>query len=354
MNNRLESDKADVLVVDDTPANLRVLITLLSEHGYQVRPAPSGKLALQAVESKKPDLVLLDVMMPGMDGYEVCARLKSNDETKEIPVIFLSAADETLNKVRAFALGAVDYITKPFQAEEVLVRLRTHLTLHRLQLQQRELFRRFATTEVANDLLEHGFALGGQHVTATTLFADIRSFTTITESETPTVIIEMLNDYFAHMIAAIGSEGGIVNQIVGDGLMAIFGAPVRHDDHARRAVRAALKMMTAVLKFNEEQAALGRVQISIGIGIASGTVVAGYLGTESRATYTCVGDTVNTSARLESYTKEVGQPVLIDGTTRAALGDEFPLVAQGMVHLKGKQQAVEVFSVVIDGGLHVP
>jgi adenylate cyclase len=344
-----ERDKADILVVDDTPNNLRVLITLLGEHGYQVRPAPSGKLALQAVQSKKPDLVLLDVMMPEMDGYEVCARLKADDETREIPVIFLSAADETLNKVRAFGLGAVDYITKPFQAEEVLARLRTHLTLHRLQQQQRELFRRFATKEVANDLLEHGFALGGQHVDATTLFADIRSFTTITESQSPATTIELLNDYFAHMISAIGSEGGIVNQIVGDGLMAIFGAPVRHEDHVRRAVRAALKMMAAVEKFNQEQAAAGKVQITIGIGIASGTVVAGYLGTESRATYTCVGDTVNTAARLESYTKQVGQPILIDGTARAALGDEFPLVPQGLVHLKGKHQPVEVFSVTLPG-----
>lgn len=122
-----------ILIVDDTPANLRLLAGMLHEHGFRVRPVPSGELALKAARAEAPDLVLLDINMPDMDGYEVCRELKSDSKLSQIPVIFISALTETLDKVKAFSLGGVDYITKPFQLEEVLVRVRTHLTLRRLQ-----------------------------------------------------------------------------------------------------------------------------------------------------------------------------------------------------------------------------
>jgi CheY-like chemotaxis protein len=131
-------DKADILVVDDSPTNLRVLVYLLSQQGYKVRPATSGQLALAAAQAKLPDLILLDIMMPDMDGYEVCRRLKADERTQAVPVIFISAINETLDKVVAFTVGGVDYITKPFQHEEALARIKTHLTLHRLQQQLQE------------------------------------------------------------------------------------------------------------------------------------------------------------------------------------------------------------------------
>lgn len=125
--------RGDILVVDDTPANLRLLVGLLTERGYKVRPVPNGKLALSAISLSPPDLILLDIMMPEMNGYEVCEQLKAGDRTRDIPVIFISAIDEVLDKVKAFSIGGVDYITKPFQIEEVLARVETHLSLHELQ-----------------------------------------------------------------------------------------------------------------------------------------------------------------------------------------------------------------------------
>ncbi|MBN1179397.1 MAG: response regulator [Anaerolineae bacterium] len=127
--------KGNILVVDDTPANLRFLSQMLSEQGYKVRPTRSGQLALDAVRAAAPDLVLLDVKMPELDGYEVCARLKSDPHTRDIPVIFISAMDEVEDKIKAFDAGGVDYVTKPFHFEEVLARVETHLTLQRLQNQ---------------------------------------------------------------------------------------------------------------------------------------------------------------------------------------------------------------------------
>jgi len=125
--------KGNILVVDDTLATLRLLVDMLVNQGYDVRPAPNGALALRAAQSTAPDLILLDIKMPGMDGYTVCEKLKANPQTEDIPVIFISALNEVLDKVKAFSVGAVDYITKPFQLEEVLARIQTHLTLRQLQ-----------------------------------------------------------------------------------------------------------------------------------------------------------------------------------------------------------------------------
>ncbi|KJH71893.1 ATP-binding response regulator [Aliterella atlantica] len=134
MNNN-QSLKGDILIVDDTLDNLRLLSAMLSDRGYEVRSVPNGSTALMGVQAQPPDLILLDITMPVMNGYEVCQRLKANPQTCEIPVIFISALNEVFDKVKAFAVGGVDYITKPFQVEEVLVRVENHLKLTRLQAQ---------------------------------------------------------------------------------------------------------------------------------------------------------------------------------------------------------------------------
>ena len=130
-----KTKQGNILVVDDTPNNLHLLMDILTRKGYEVRPAPNGERALSAARSQPPDLILLDIMMPGMSGYDVCRKLKANRATRDIPVIFLSALDDLLNKMEAFAVGGVDYVTKPFQSKEVLARVETHLKIRRLQVQ---------------------------------------------------------------------------------------------------------------------------------------------------------------------------------------------------------------------------
>src|ERR671933_235222 len=146
--------QANILVVDDAPANLRLLVGILQERGYEVRPVPNGKLALFAAQGRLPDLILLDIMMPEMDGYEVCSKLKADERTKDIPVIFISALSELVDKVKAFGVGGVDYITKPFQMEEVVARVETHLALQRLQKSLQDKNEELAKTneELANTL----------------------------------------------------------------------------------------------------------------------------------------------------------------------------------------------------------
>jgi sigma-B regulation protein RsbU (phosphoserine phosphatase) len=136
--------RADILIVDDTPANLHLLSQMLAEQGYRVRPVPDGPLALAATRAEPPDLILLDIRMPEMNGYEVCEHLKADDQTRDIPIIFISALDAIQDKVRAFTVGGVDYVTKPFQVEEVLARVETHLTLRELQKQLQDANKKMA------------------------------------------------------------------------------------------------------------------------------------------------------------------------------------------------------------------
>jgi class 3 adenylate cyclase len=259
-----------------------------------------------------------------------------------------SALDELQSVVKCVEMGAEDYLTKPINPVLLRARINASLEKKRLRDQQRELISKFATKEVADDLMTSGFSLGGKHVEASALFCDIRSFTSIAETIEPAETIELLNDYYTLMMDAIGREGGIVNQMVGDGLMAIFGAPVPSPDHRERAVLAACQMVELIHLFNAEQAAQEKVQIQIGVGIASGNVIAGYTGTERRATYTCVGDTVNVAARLESHTKELNRAILIDENTRAGLGEAIAVEPQGAVQMKGKAQPIEVYAVSVD------
>ena len=132
-SNNPDQANGRILVVDDNPDNLEVLMKLLTEHGFVTYPALEGELALRFVQSTPPDLILLDILMPGMDGYEVCRQLKADERTREIPVIFMTALSEIEDKVAGFQLGAVDYITKPFQAEEALARVHAHVALHTMQ-----------------------------------------------------------------------------------------------------------------------------------------------------------------------------------------------------------------------------
>jgi adenylate cyclase len=337
-----------ILVVDDNRMNRLMLARGLEQHGHRVAFAENGRQALELLADQDFDLILLDIEMPEMNGYQVLARLAADVHWRQIPVIMISAVDEIDSVIKCIEMGAADYLNKPFNPILLKARVDACLEKKRLQDEQRALFRKFATDEVAEELLNSGFSLGGKLVEATVLFSDIRSFTTIAESQSPEDTIELLNAYFSLMIDAIANEGGIVNQIVGDGLMSIFGAPLALKDHRQRAVRAARQMIKLIDRFNQEQAVLNRVQIQIGIGIASGTVIAGYVGTQRRATYTCVGDTVNLAARLEAHTKVIGEPILIEEHTRLGLADDIHLVPQGKLKFKGKTQAVKVYSVPVE------
>jgi class 3 adenylate cyclase len=339
---------ARLLLVEDNKVNRLLLARNLELLGHQVATAENGLRSLQLMREQPFDLVLLDIAMPELDGFGVLEQMMGDLKLRDLPVIVTSALEGLANVVRCIELGADDYLPKPVNPVLLKARLNASLEKKRLRDQQKAMVRRFATDAVAQDLEQSGFALGGRRVVATVMFADIRGFTTLVEQQPPEETIELLNAYYALMFDAISGQGGVVNQMIGDGLMALFGAPLALADAPGAAAQAALDMIKRVQLFNVERVAAGKAPIAIGIGMASGEVIAGYTGTQQRATYTCIGDTVNLAARLEAHTKAIGQGVLMDEATCAGLRARWPTVALGPVALKGKTAATPVYA------LHTP
>lgn len=341
----LNQEPGRLLVVDDNKVNRILLARGLESYGHKIQTAENGRQALEKLRSDSFDLVLLDIEMPEMNGYEVLETCLRDPELRDIPIIMTSSLDELDSVVKCIELGAEDYLNKPVNPILLRARVNASLEKKRLRDEQRKLFHTFATKEVADELLKTGFSLGGKYVNASVMFADIRSFTTFSEKEDPAEIIELLNNYFALMFDAITGHHGTVNQMVGDGLMAIFGAPIYREDHREESVRAAIEMMNLLEGFNQQQAALNKTQINIGIGVATGNVIAGFTGTQHRATYTCIGDTVNLAKRIEDHTKVAGSPILIDQYTSEGLPVDVRCQPLGPVIFKGKQQPIHIFSI---------
>jgi adenylate cyclase len=338
---------ARLLVADDNKVNRLLLSRSLELQGHRVASAENGRVALEMLRREAFDLLLLDMEMPEMTGFQVLEQMAADAQLRDLPVIVTSSLEGVAHVARCIELGADDYLPKPVNPVLLRARINSSLEKKRLRDQQKELVRRFATSEVAQDLQQSGFALGGKRVHGSVMFSDIRGFTSLVEQQSPEETIELLNTYYTLMFDAISGRGGVVNQMIGDGLMAIFGAPLPLADGCGSAVHAAQDMLEMIDLFNLERVASGKPPIRIGVGIATGEMVAGYTGTQQRATYTCIGDPVNLAARLEAHTKVAGQPILIDQATSTDLGQRFALQALGAVLFKGKAVAVEVFAVQV-------
>jgi DNA-binding response OmpR family regulator len=365
--------KSKILIVDDTPENIQVLMETLKDQ-YAIVAAINGEKALKlALSDPRPDLILLDIMMPGMDGFEVCSRLKADPKASDIPVIFLSALDDTANKVKGFVIGAVDYISKPFQPEEVRVRVNTHLTMNRLKqslaekneelqaysacLEERvrertvelaslnSVYERFVPREFI-DLLEKksilDINLGDQmSQKMTVMFADIRDWTALLEKMTPTEAFRFINAYLRRVSPVIKDCNGFIDQYYGDGVMALF--PGKPDD----AVRAAVALQTAVADYNSERAQEGFDPIGIGVGLHLADLMLGIIGSEDRMQGAVVADAVNLAARIEGLNKVYGSYVSLSDETFFAMKepDRYGHRFIDKVRVKGREDAVTVFEV---------
>ena len=336
---------ARLLVADDNKVNRLLLARNLTLQGHQVESAENGRIALEMLRRGGFDLMLLDIEMPDMDGFQVLEHLAADSTLRDMPVIVTSSLEGIDHVVRCIGLGADDYLRKPVNVVLLKARINSSLEKKRLRDQQKALVERFATSAVAEDLQRSGFALGGKRLPATVMFCDIRGFTAIVESQGPEETIDLLNTWYTLMFEAITAQGGVVNQMIGDGLMAIFGAPLPMAEPPLAAVRAALEMVEMIELLNAEREAVGKSALAIGIGIATGDVFAGYTGTEARATYTCVGGTVNLAARLEAHTKEAQRAILVDGATQAALAGRVAAEPLGATPFKGKPQPVDVYAI---------
>lgn len=335
-----------VLVVDDDAFNRELVEAVLAPHGYRLSFAVDGLEALRRVAQEQPDVVLLDVLMPGMDGFAVCRALKLDRHTRGIPVVLLTALREVDDRVAGMEAGADDFLSKPFNRYELLARLRSLVKLRRLQeaewLRFRRSLERYLPTPAVEQVLEQPeLILGGKRQVATVLFGDLRGFTALAERLDPEQVVGLLNQCLGRMAEVVFRHDGMVDKFIGDAIMAVFGVPTPRPDDAERAVQAALEMQAAVAQVRVPGA--DGDTFRMGIGVHTGELVVGNIGSERRVDYTVVGDTVNLAARLEQ-TAGPGQ-VLVSQRTFDLARHSVTASDLGLVQVKGRQEGVQVYAV---------
>ncbi len=336
------SNGVKVMVVDDSMLACNLVEQGLTMLGYEVQSWQDPILALEAVGTFSPSIVLTDLEMPGLDGVELCRRLKQGP-SRSVPVMILTANDEDVQRVGGLRAGADDYVHKGVSMEELAARMENILKRTNETDRIRRLFARYTSDAVVEEILKSGeVVLSGEKRDVTVLFADIRNFTSIAETYPPDQVMGLLNGVLGRLTDAVLANGGTLDKFLGDGVMAVFGAPVAHDDDAERAVRAALQMMESVREQNNSGEHV--TPLELGIGINTGLVVAGSVGSARRTEYTCIGDAVNVAARLCSLAG--GGEILVGASTaeRAAkAGWTSELLPP--VKLKGKAQPVPLYRV---------
>jgi adenylate cyclase len=332
-----------ILVVDDNASNRDLLSRRLARDGHRVTTAEDGGAALAALAAEVFDLVLLDLMMPGMSGFEVLCRLKADERCRHVPVIMISALDELDSTVRCIEAGAEDYLPKPFNP--VLLRARINASLEKKRLRDREqaiLAELRAEKERSEALLlnilprqivermRRGETVIADHVAeATILFSDIVDFTSLSAELPADVIVALLGKVFSRFDALAAQRGLEKIKTIGDGYMVAGGVPEERYDHAAAVAAMALSMLDAIENIGH---AAGR-PLRLRVGLHTGPLIAGVIGTH-KFVYDVWGDTVNTAKRMESY----GAPgrIHISAATRQAVGDAFPCERRGLIEIKGK------------------
>ncbi|MFC1858015.1 response regulator [Thermodesulfobacteriota bacterium] len=334
-----------ILAVDDEAINLDLLEAVLLPEGFTVERATSGEETLDRIKQVNPDLILLDVMMPGMDGYEVCGRIRADTTLPYTPIIFVTAKHEDpKSMIHGLDIGGDDYIGKPFNPPELLSRVRSALRLKelfdRLSRTKAELSRyvSLSTIEMVEKTTSVEMLKAGESRDVTVLFSDIRGFTTLSENMDPQKVFEMLNLYLSKQIKVIESHQGIVDKLSGDEIMAIFEGPVMIEN----ALRCGAAIVETLCKSDE---CSGDDWVGVGIGINTGPVYVGSIGSETFKDFTVVGNSVNVAARLCGFAKKF-QVIFSEHTKRLIKNEGFAYQFAGKISLKGISGPLEVFKLL--------
>lgn len=348
-----------VLVVDDDPRNVDFLTRQLMRRGFFVTVAGSGPEALELTESRSFDLVLLDVLMPGMSGLEVLQRIRTRLSAAELPVVMATALDRSDDVVQALQLGANDYVTKPLDLPVVLARLQNQLELKRAREQIHALaqdldarnrliraaFGRFMSEDVVKALLEtpEGLSLGGTRREVTILMSDLRGFTQVADRLQPDEVMRLLNDYLGVMVEVVDRHRGTIIEFIGDAILVLFGAPLQSEDDARRAIACAIDMQRAMTGINDTLRRRALPSLEMGIALNTGEVIVGNIGSLKRSKYGVVGRHVNLTARIESF--GVGGQILASAETVKAAGPDVVTGPGTRFKAKGFADPIEVLEV---------
>ncbi len=317
-----------ILIIEDEPANIAILSEVLRKAGYQLTVATSGEQGLQLLERARPDLILLDVMMAGIDGYETCRRIKADARWRGIPLIFLTARTETMDVVRGFEAGAVDYVGKPFQPRELLARVQTHLALDHLHRENERLLLNVLPASIANQLKKSPGLIAQRFDDASVLFADLAGFTALSAGMAATDLLTMLNSVFSGFDQLVGKYGLEKIKTIGDAYMVAGGLPDPRADHLEAMAELALGLNADLRRTSSRFG-----ELNIRIGLHTGPVIAGVIG-ERKFIYDVWGDTVNTASRLESH-GQTGR-IHVSDVVYERLKSRFEFEPRGTVELRGR------------------
>lgn len=326
----MDKGKQTILVVDDATENLDVIVGLLKAQ-YRVKAATNGIKALKIVDSgNPPDLILLDIMMPEMDGYEVINILKSKASSRDIPVIFLTGKSEASDETKGFEMGAVDYISKPFNPAIVKARVNTQIELVAQRRKTEELLASILPYKVITDLKETGYSKPDLFPNVTVLFSDFVDFTIFSAKISPEVLINELSDIFTAFDEIMDRNHCERIKTIGDAYLAVCGMPDEDPDHAKNIVRAAIDMTEYLKQRNSTAQFIWKTRI----GIHSGPVVGGIVGVK-KYLYDIFGDTVNTASRMETASEAL--KITVSQTSYDLISDSFNFTPRGLINLKGKE-----------------
>ncbi len=353
-----------ILVVDDEEMSRDMLSRWLQKKGYVVFTAENGKQALNIIVEYKFDLVLLDIMMPEMDGITVLKLIRKTYPKPELPIIMVTAKGESGDIVHALELGANDYVTKPIDMAVALARIKTQLGMKEASNQNKQLlkeleernefirniFGRYVASEIVEELLKSPEALrfDGELLKVSILFADLKGFTSISEKLLPKQIVSMLNNYLTMMIEIIIKYRGIVDELLGDGIMAFYGVPVGDAEGSQKAIACAVEMQKAMDAVSESNIKEGFPELRMGIGIDTGEVVVGNIGCERRSKYSVIGKHVNLAFHIESSAK--GGEILISESTLNDAGAIVRIETQREIKPKGLKNPIKVYEISGIGG----
>jgi adenylate cyclase len=341
-----------ILVVDDDGSLREMLEDYVATLGYRPIGAGSAEAALELIEASAPDLILTDVHMAAMTGIDLCARLKADPRFQMTPVVLLTAVSDLKARVAGLAAGADDFFSKPCDLVELGTRIKSLLRLKRLQDQVesrnrvlRTLLGRHVSEDVATEILrdpEKHLALAGEKREVTMLFGDLRGFTPLSDSLAAEDIVTVLNAYLNEVVEAVFASGGTLDKFRGDGIMAIFGAPVAHADDPLRAVRCALQVQKRLKQLRFKK--FPDLRLHMGIGINTGSVIAGTIGSARRMDYTVIGTEVNLAQRFEASAGP-GQ-ILITRTTYGRVKRAVHVRTLGPLRVTGRSVPVEAYDVL--------
>jgi adenylate cyclase len=333
-----------ILVVDDTPQNVKLLADLLGAKGYEVSTAASGEQALEAIGAGAPDLVLLDVMMPGMSGYEACRRIRENPATALLPVVMVTSLDPHQERVRGIEAGADDFLSKPINQPELFARVRSLLRVKQLQDERLARLKSFFSPQLAEAIAAgKGDELLKAHRREITVeFFDLRGFTAFTDESEPEEVMELLRAYHSALGRLVLEHGGTLERFAGDAVMVFFNDPLPVERPAEHAVKTALAMRDAFGPIAEHWKKRSGFELGLGVGIAQGYATLGAIGFEGRRDYAAIGNVTNLAARLCGEAR-AGQ-ILADRKTRAALEGAYAFDSVGPLALKGFDKPMPAFA----------